>query len=574
MAEYVEQRMEEMLGEVEQMERVNLLEPQEVKELIKKRKHFEYKIQKKSKEKGDFLGYIQYETNLLSLLAMRRESTGYEHKKSEIEGGIRVRINKLFKILEHRFQSDVSVWLSHIQFLKSSGWEASVSRIYLRMLQVHSSKPGLWVAAAQWEFETLGNEDNGRQILLRGLRFLPTSWTLHREYLKLELIYVDKLRKRSEVLGGVGNAEKGEKEEDVEEKDGVMDCAIVRLVAKAAVEAVDEPEFVVSLLATLRAFPFAANVEEEVIGLLLAKHPDHHVTVDTLARRELEKEGVSSKKKLDNCVEKYMAALEEKGDVKLMKCAFTTFRELLDAAPKIQHRIMRVLLDLFRFGEERNLLSQELFHFWLSCLDASEAPELVTVVAVAAIKAHPTSASLWVERLAVAAQTGETDKVFNEALSKLQDEEAGLVRVWEAMLAMKAPNESWQLVTGDLLDRNKPELRLLHLSQASDRGIEQAREVYNQYRTLPPFSRGLHYRMAALEQEEEKVSVPHLRVILDTLCNQFGSDDPLPWLARLKLEVAAGKALEAAKIVCRGETALSSGDLRQKFALLRDKEGV
>ena len=136
MAEYVEQRMEEMLGEVEQMERVNLLEPKEVKELIKKRKHFEYKIQKKTKEKGDFLGYIQYETNLLSLLAMRRESTGYEHKKSEIEGAIRVRINKLFKILEHRFQSDVSVWLSHIHFLKSSGWEASVSRIYLRMLQV------------------------------------------------------------------------------------------------------------------------------------------------------------------------------------------------------------------------------------------------------------------------------------------------------------------------------------------------------------------------------------------------------------------------------------------------------
>jgi len=444
-----------------------------------------------------------------------------------------------------------------------------VSRIYLRMLQVHSDKPGLWVAAAQWEFETLGNEDNGRQILLRGLRFLPTSWTLHREYLKLELIYVDKLKKRAEVLGGAAAVEK----ED-QEKDGVLDCAIVRLVAKAAVEAVDEPEFVVSLLATLHAFSFAASVEEEVMGLLQDRHPGHHVTVDTLARRELEKEGVSLKKRLENCVEQYMGALKIKGDTKLMKCAFTTFRELLEAVPKLQHRIMRVLLDLFRFGEEENLLSQEIFHFWLSCLDASEAPELVTVVAVAAVKANPTSASLWVERLAVAAQTGETEEVFNEALSKLQEEEAGLVRVWEAMLAMKAPNEGWQLVTGDLLDRNKPELRLLHLSQASNRGIESAREVYNDYRTLPPFSRGLHYHMAALEQEEENVSVPHLRVVLDTLCNQFGSDDPLPWLARLKLEVAAGKALEAAKIVCRAETALSSGDLRQKFALLRDKEGV
>jgi len=567
--------MEEMLGEVEQMERVNLLEPKEVKELIKKRKHFEYKIQKKTKEKGDFLGYIQYETNLLSLLAMRRESTGYEHKKSEIEGAIRVRINKLFKILEHRFQSDVSVWLSHIHFLKSSGWEASVSRIYLRMLQVHSDKPGLWVAAAQWEFETLGNEDNGRQILLRGLRFLPTSWTLHREYLKLELIYVDKLKKRSEVLGGVGREkkEKDEGDEEEDEKDDVTDCAIVRLVAKAAVEAVNEPEFVVSLLATLHAYPFAASVEEEVMGLLQERHPGHHITVDTCARRELEKEGGSFKKRLDKCVERYTSALKEGHDMKLMNCAISTFRELLDTAPKLQHRIMKILLDLFRIGEEENLLSEEHFHFWLSCLDAGDSPELVTVVAVAAVKAHPASASLWVERLAVAAQTGDSKEVFNEALDKLHNEEAGLVRVWQAMLAMQSPVQGWQLVTGDLLDRNKPELRLLHLSQAADRGIESAREVYNSYRTLPPFYRGLHYQMATIEQEESKVSVPHLRVILDTLCDQFGSDDPLPWLARLKLEVASGKALEAAKIVCRAETALS-GDLRQKFALLRDKEGV
>jgi hypothetical protein len=49
---------------------------------------------------------------------------------------MQVRINKLFKILEHRFQSDVTVWLSHIAFLKEAQWETSVSRIYLRMLQV------------------------------------------------------------------------------------------------------------------------------------------------------------------------------------------------------------------------------------------------------------------------------------------------------------------------------------------------------------------------------------------------------------------------------------------------------
>ena len=118
----MEQRMEEMINEVEQMERVNLLAGDEVKELLRKRKQFEYKLQKRSKSKDDFLEYIQYESNLLRLLAMRRESTGYKHKQGEIEGSIRTRINKLFKIMEHRNQSDVAIWLSHIQFLRSVGW--------------------------------------------------------------------------------------------------------------------------------------------------------------------------------------------------------------------------------------------------------------------------------------------------------------------------------------------------------------------------------------------------------------------------------------------------------------------
>ena len=41
--------------------------------------------------------------------------------------------------MEHRNQQDVSIWLSHIQFLKTNGWEEGVSRLYLRLLQVIAS---------------------------------------------------------------------------------------------------------------------------------------------------------------------------------------------------------------------------------------------------------------------------------------------------------------------------------------------------------------------------------------------------------------------------------------------------
>ena len=74
--------------------------------------------------------------------------------------------------MEHRNQQDVSIWLSHIQFLKTNGWEEGVSRLYLRLLQVHNDKPSLWIEAAKWEFENEGSAENGRKILLRGLRFV------------------------------------------------------------------------------------------------------------------------------------------------------------------------------------------------------------------------------------------------------------------------------------------------------------------------------------------------------------------------------------------------------------------
>ena len=58
---------------------------------MRKRKQYEYKLQKRTKCKEDFLEYIQYECNLLKLLEIRRENTGYHHKQAEIEGAIKNR---------------------------------------------------------------------------------------------------------------------------------------------------------------------------------------------------------------------------------------------------------------------------------------------------------------------------------------------------------------------------------------------------------------------------------------------------------------------------------------------------
>ena len=102
MAERVQKNLESMLTELEQMQRVGLLSQEETKMVMKKRKRFEYKLEKQTKIKEDILAYIQYECCLLDLIELRRDKIGYLHKKGEIDDAIARRINKLFRITEHR----------------------------------------------------------------------------------------------------------------------------------------------------------------------------------------------------------------------------------------------------------------------------------------------------------------------------------------------------------------------------------------------------------------------------------------------------------------------------------------
>ena len=577
MAEYVEQRMEEMINEVEQMERVNLLTGDEVKELLRKRKQFEYKLQKRSKSKDDFLEYIQYESNLLRLLNMRRESTGYSHKQAEIEGSIKTRINKLFKIMEHRNQSDVTIWLSHIQFLKSSGWEEAVSRMYLRMLQVHSDKPGLWVEAASWEFENCGSAENARKILLRGLRFLPGSWILQREYVKMELLYVEQLRKRKDVLETKKNDDNdGESEEENEEEnekagDKVLDCSIVKLVALNAVESINDPKFVVSLIATIRRFQFADTVVTELFDILVKKFPSSPITWDTLAREKL-KEGIVP------CVEKYFEGLENDGSKSLFQMAFTTLIDLPTLYPKSMVRITKNILQLLNYGKDHNLLSVDHIKFWLQILDDETQKDKKAELLSEALQQFPDSVDLWTEQLVFTNKSKGSqalEKSFSEALDLVQADTSSSVKIWEVLLSLLDSEAGWELMNRDagLLDRNIPSLRLLHLDRASYRGVASAREVYNTYNDQPPYDAALHWKMADIERAEVKVDLGQLRLVLTALCDYHGQEEPRAWLEAAKLETEAGKPLEAAKILARGEARLKP-ELRDKFAILREEADI
>lgn len=73
MAEFAQRRIEEMTMEVEKMRKIGLFTTEEARALMKKRKRFEYKMQRRTKEKEVYFQYIQYEIAALRLIKLRRE---------------------------------------------------------------------------------------------------------------------------------------------------------------------------------------------------------------------------------------------------------------------------------------------------------------------------------------------------------------------------------------------------------------------------------------------------------------------------------------------------------------------
>ncbi|PNI47222.1 UTP6 isoform 6 [Pan troglodytes] len=198
MAEIIQERIEDRLPELEQLERIGLFSHAEIKAIIKKASDLEYKIQRRTLFKEDFINYVQYEINLLELIQRRRTRIGYSFKKDEIENSIVHRVQGVFQRASAKWKDDVQLWLSYVAFCKKWATKTQLSKVFSAMLAIHSNKPALWIMAAKWEMEDRLSSESARQLFLRALRFHPECPKLYKEYFRMELMHAEKLRKEKE----------------------------------------------------------------------------------------------------------------------------------------------------------------------------------------------------------------------------------------------------------------------------------------------------------------------------------------------------------------------------------------
>ncbi|EFI28182.1 U3 snoRNP protein [Coprinopsis cinerea okayama7 len=310
--ERVQFQQEQMLPELKDLVEKNLFTEKEIKQIIKQRTVFESSLVRRVAKKSDYIRYISYEMDLEKLRKKRIERLDLPKSPSTISDYAFVR--RQFLIFERalkRFKSDIGLWTQYIQVAKREGARALVGRVTARALQLHPNNPIFYVLAAAHELDNL-SPSTARSLLQRGIRVNPDSVELWKEYVKMELGFIESLRRRWEVLGirafadgtlkgkekaveedsdpsaflqglqddddvimgppginqGTNEAEEPEAVEGDEGRRQIMEGAIVKSVIQSAAQALPKVELFLALETVISEFPSPPTLQESLLEYL------------------------------------------------------------------------------------------------------------------------------------------------------------------------------------------------------------------------------------------------------------------------------------------------------------------
>ncbi|KAL3138255.1 hypothetical protein ABBQ32_006073 [Trebouxia sp. C0010 RCD-2024] len=423
--------MEDMVPELEDLEERGYFKKQEIKQIVKKRTHFEYLLKRPAAVKMDFLRYAEYETKLESLRAHRKEVLGLQGKTTLADYSIVKRTHLIYERATRKFRGDLRVWLKWLHFCKSSGSTRQISRVLTKALQLHPAASGLWSYAAAWEFEHNSNAAAARTLMQRGLRMCKGSRQLWLEYFRMELMYAHKLRKRRHILGldalpGVTAAPQADldslsdaqaaTEEQTEAQSGedainaVLTGAIAKVVYKTGIEAVpDSIDFRQSFLEILSQFKFEGieSLQQSILDSIQRDFGDTEEAWDLKARAASSDQASTSE-----AVGVYEDALAAVPTARMFSMYATYLQDRLSQSSppqpgklsKGQAALVQQQLQLCKRAYQAGLAEEALLLRWPELAVQAGDEEGALEGAAAACQAMPTSSAAWQQRLALHAQ--------------------------------------------------------------------------------------------------------------------------------------------------------------------------
>jgi len=545
-----------MLPELDALRKCGIFTTEETRAILKKRKRYEYKMQRRTKEKDVYLQYIQYEISVLDLIKLRREKRKIDGKKEDIERTIVARIHKLFRIACFRFKSDVKLWLTYIDFAKRRMDKNRVSKIITTMLQIHNKRPNLWIMAAKFEFEVNETPEIARQLFQRAIRFLPNSQKLWLEYFKMELLCIELILKRKQMLGIEGEMKDDQNNQQKTNQDAILSCKVAQVVVKSGLKQLpNEPYFLQSFVMIAKDFEFAKDLVEFIYNCLTnnASLANTEETWDIIARKHLNEEANILKK----CEETGQIA-----DFTLAELEQQTNNVFLEALEKL--KTQKMWLIYIKFCTERlNLNSQFLNEERLARL--TEAYEKAS-------SSFELSLESTVQRIETLSRFGKLDEAVN-VLDKALDKFKGSVELWKYKVKLwmdfeKSPDEIfslfnmtlneikekesyqiWDLMLKWCIQNNSKETenllkkasllsrevslpsRIMYLDWCfQNSGKNKVNQVYESLHKLPPYDVAFYIKYIELQKCFDHVDSSAVGRTFEEALKHFGDEDMELWL--------------------------------------------
>lgn len=555
MAEIVQQRIEERIPELEQLERVGLFTKKEVKAIIKRATALEYKLHRLIVNKEDFIAYIQYEVNVLELIRKRRTHIRYNFKREEIEFPIINRINSIFKKATNKWKNDVQLWLSHIAFCKKWATKGQTSKVFSAMLAIHPDKPALWIMAAKSELEDRDSSESARHLFLRALRFHSNNQKVYQEYFRMELLHCEKLRKQQKEL------EKAEMDlGEYEFSPEILTGKLAEVVYNDATGKIKEAEFVISLLNIAAIFDFTKDLQDSILQDLQTNYTEDSVTWDFMAKRELEAPGAGEElqsakgrasdinRREERCCQVYEEGVKNLSTEPMWTCyvAFCLERQKRKTnVQELKDKRQERLLDVLQRAHSHQLLKENYYKNWLQILLSSGDAEGAASVAMVATQRFSQSVPMWSLSLQTLMQLGNENisELFQDALAKVNPKES--LPLWQLQVQWSVENQSAE-ETEALFKRGllstvptvAMEMKVCFLDWSySTGGYKKARKTFMSLQEIRPLSKTFFIRMIGIEKEQETPKINCLRDYYERALQEFGTSDDDLWLQYIQEEL-------------------------------------
>ncbi|XP_045903492.1 U3 small nucleolar RNA-associated protein 6 homolog [Micropterus dolomieu] len=592
MAEIVQQRIEERIPELEQLERVGLFTKKEVKSIIKRATALEYKLHRLIISKEDFIAYIQYEINILELIKKRRAHIHYHFKREEIEFPVIHRINSVFRRATNKWKDDVQLWLSHVAFCKKWATKGQISKVFSAMLAIHPDKPALWIMAAKSELEDRSSSESARHLFLRALRFHPNNKKVYQEYFRMELLHCEKLRKQKKEL------EKAEMDlGEYEFSPEILSAKLAEVVYRDATGKIKEAEFVISLLNIAAIFDFTKELQDFILQDLQENYTENSLTWDFMAKRELEAPGAGEElqtakgrasdisRREERCCQVYEEGVKSINTESMWTCYVAFCLERLKRKTNVQElkeKRQERLLGVLQRAHDASLLKEDYYKKWLQILLSSGDAEGAAGVAMAATQRYSQSVSVWSLSLQTLMQLGserDVGRLFQDALTHVNPKES--LPLWQLQVQWSVANQSLE-ETEAVFKRGllsavaavAMEMKGSYLDWSySTGGYKKARKTFTSLQENRPLSKAFFTRMIQIEKEQESPKMNNLRDCYERALQEFGTSDDDLWLQYIREELGPlGQPENCGKIHWRAMKFLEGENVERftsKYTLLQ-----